>query len=129
MIKRYINLLPLAAIIFAFSANAEVALKDKSEILGKWKLYAEAAKLDGEKKNVDIEWDFADDGVLHTTATDSLGRTQEMKIAIKYSVEDGVIKKEVSPGRAKFESCKVIEMDASKMTIKCTFQYFFLTKK
>jgi hypothetical protein len=129
MIKKSINLLPLAAVFFAFSANAEIVLKDKSEILGRWKLYAEAAKLDGEKKKVDIEWNFADDGILHTIATDSLGRTNEMKIAINYSVEDGMIKKEVAPGRGKYESCKVVEKDDSKMTIKCTFQYFFLTKK
>lgn len=112
-----------------FSANADVALKDQSEILGKWKLYAEASKLDGEKKLVDIEWDFTPDGILHTTATDSLGRTEEMKIAIKYAVEDGAINKELSPGRGKFESCKVIEKIDANMTIKCTFQYFFLTKK
>jgi hypothetical protein len=129
MVKRYIKIVPLAAIFCALSANAEIMLKDKSEILGKWKLYAEAAKLDGEKKNVDIEWDFANDGILHTTATDSLGRTQEMKIAINYTVEDGTIKKEIAPGRGKYESCKVVEKDDAKMTIKCTFQYFFLTKK
>ncbi|MGZ8095023.1 MAG: hypothetical protein ACXWTH_02855 [Methylosarcina sp.] len=129
MIKRYIKIVPLAAIFCALSANAEIMLKDKSEILGKWNLYAEAAKLDGEKKNVNIEWDFANDGILHTTATDSLGRTQEMKIAVKYSIEDGMIKKEIAPGRGKYESCKVVDKDDGKMTIKCTFQYFFLTKK
>lgn len=129
MIKRYIRILPLAAVFFSVSANAEIMLTDKSEILGKWGLYAEAAKLDGEKKNVNIEWDFADDGVLHTTATDTRGRTNEMKINIRYSIEDGAIKKEMAPGRGKYESCKVVEKDGANMTIKCTFQYFFLTKK
>ena len=56
--KRYVKILPLAALFFAFSTNAEVALKDNSEILGKWKLYAEATKLDGEQKPVTIEWEF-----------------------------------------------------------------------
>lgn len=129
MIERYIKIAPLAAVFCALSANADIMLKDKSDILGKWKLYAESGKLDGEKKFVDIEWDFANDGILHTTATDSLGRTQEMKIAVNYSVEDGMIKKEIAPGRGKYESCKVVEKDDAKMTIKCTFQYFFLTKK
>lgn len=52
MIKRYLMLLPVVAIFFAFSAHADVALKDESDILGKWKVNAEAAKLDGEKKKL-----------------------------------------------------------------------------
>ena len=126
--KRYVKILPLAVFFFAFSANAEVALKDNSEILGKWKLYAEAPKLDGEKKTVTVEWDFQADGVLQTTATDSVGRTKEMKIAIKYAVENGEIKKQTTPGREKYESCKVVEKEGSKMILKCTYLYFFLTK-
>ncbi|MDD5320460.1 MAG: hypothetical protein PHD43_07580 [Methylococcales bacterium] len=126
--KRYVKILPLAALFFAFSANAEVTLKDDSEILGKWNLYAEAAKLDGEKKAVTVEWDFQKDGVLQTTATDSGGRTKEMKIAIKYAVENGAIKKQTTPGREKYESCKVVEKDGSNMILKCTYLYFFLKK-
>lgn len=126
--KTYVKILPLAALFFAFSANAEVALKDNTEILGKWNLYAESAKLDGEQKAVTIEWDFKEDGVLQTTATDSFGRTKEMKIAIKYFVENGEIKKQTTPGREKYESCKVVEKEGSKMILKCTFLYFFLTK-
>ncbi|MGR9037574.1 MAG: hypothetical protein ACU83O_13470 [Gammaproteobacteria bacterium] len=123
------GIIPFAAIFLAFSANAEIKLKDNSEILGKWKLTAEAAKLDGEKKNVDIEWDFTNDGILHTKATDTLGRTKEMNIEVKYYVEDGAIFKEVSPGRGKYESCTVVDKNDANMTIKCTFLYFFLTKK
>jgi hypothetical protein len=126
--KRYVKILPLAVFFFAFSANAEIALKDNSEILGKWNLYAESPKLDGEKKNVTVEWDFKADGVLQTTATDSVGRTKEMKIAIKYAVENGEIKKQTVPGREKYESCKVVEKEGSKMILKCTYLYFFLTK-
>ena len=126
--KKYVKILPLAALFFAFSANAEVALKDNSEILGKWKLYAEAAKLDGEQKPVTIEWEFQPDGVLKQTATDSVGRTKEMKIFIKYLIENGEIKKQAKPGQEKYESCKVVEKDGSKMILKCPFLYYFLTK-
>ncbi|MDO9169647.1 MAG: hypothetical protein Q7U18_11270 [Methylobacter sp.] len=127
--NRYIKILPLVAIFFTLSANAEVVLKDSSEILGEWNLYAEAAKLDGEKKAVKIEWEFKKDGTLQTTSTDSVGRTKEMKIAIKYSVENGEIKKQTTPGREKYESCKVVEKEGSNMILKCTYLYFFLTKK
>jgi len=115
-------------IFFALSANADVVLKDNTEILGKWNLYAEAAKLDGEKKAVKVEWDFNADGSLLTTATDSVGRTKEMKIAIKYYVEKGEIKKQTTPGREKYESCKVVEKSGDNMTLKCTYLFFFLTK-
>ncbi|MFI3186383.1 MAG: hypothetical protein QX198_10425 [Methylococcaceae bacterium] len=128
MMNRCVKILSLTALFFAFSAHAEVALKDNSEILGKWNLYAEAAKLDGEQKAVKIEWEFKSDGALQTTSTDSVGRTKEMKIAIKYFVENGEIKKQTTPGREKYESCKVVEKEGSKMILKCTYLYFFLTK-
>ena len=126
--KKYVKILPLAALFFTLSANADVALQSNAEILGKWKLYAEAIKLDGEKKAVTVEWDFKSDGALLTTATDSVGRTKEMKIAIKYSIEEGGIKKQITPGQEKYELCKVVDKDGSKMTLKCPFLYYFLTK-
>lgn len=126
--KNMVKLLALLGVSLAFSANAEVQLKDNSEILGKWNLYAEAIKLDGEKKAVKTEWEFQSDGTLQTTSTDSVGRTKEMKISIKYSVENGEIKKQATPGREKYDSCKVIEKDAAQMTLKCSGMFFFLKK-
>ncbi|MEQ1546387.1 hypothetical protein [Methyloglobulus sp.] len=128
MINRYLGMLPVAAIFFALSANADVALKDNSEILGKWQVTAESPKLDGEKKKVIVEWDFRNDGVLMSKATDVGGRTLEMNIPVQYRVEDGVIKKQVAPGREKFETCKVVEKNGSEMILKCPFLYYFLTK-
>jgi hypothetical protein len=128
MIKRYPRMLPVVAVFFALSANADVILKDESEILGKWKLTAESAKLDGERKKVIVQWEFKEGGVLETIATDAGGRTNEMHIPIKYSVENGIIKKQVSPGREKFEDCKVVEKQGDEMILKCPFLYFFLTK-
>lgn len=128
MINRLTVILPIAAILFALSAHADVVLKDESEILGKWKVTAEAAKLDGEKKAVIVEWEFQSGGVLQTIATDAGGRTNEMHIPVKYSVENGVIKKQVSPGREKFEDCKVVERKGNDMILKCPFLFYFLTK-
>lgn len=128
MIKKSLALLSVSAIFFALSANADVMLKDESEILGKWKLTAEAAKLDGEKKKVIVDWNFKPGGILETVATDAGGRTNEMHITIKYSVENGIIKKQISPGRERFEDCKVLEKTGTEMVLKCPFLYFFLTK-
>ena len=121
-------MLSAAMIFFAVSVNADVVLKDNTEILGKWNLYAEATKIDGEKKAVKVEWLFEKDGTLQTTSTDSVGRTKEMKIAIKYFVENGDIKKQTTPGREKYESCNVVEKDGANMTLKCMYLFFFLTK-
>ncbi len=126
--KNCVKLLLLAAAFQSFTASADIPLKDNSELVGKWNLYAEAAKVDGEKKAVKVEWIFQKDGTLETISTDSVGRTKEMKIAIKYSVENGELKKQTTPGREKYESCKVIEKEGSNMVLKCTYLYFFLTK-
>ena len=126
--KKYAKIVPLVTIFLSFSANADVDLKSNSDILGKWKLYAEASKIDGEQKPVTIEWDFKSDGILKQTATDSVGRTKEMKIDIKYSVENGDIKKQKTPGQEKYESCNIVEKEGSKMILKCPFLYYFLTK-
>jgi len=128
MIKKNVKLFLLAVVFFAPTVFAEVTLKNESEILGKWKLYAEAAKLDGEKKSLISEWEFRPDGILQTTATDTRGRTKEMIIDLKYSVENGDIKKQTSPGREKYESCNVIEKNSSGMVLKCLYLYYFLTK-
>jgi hypothetical protein len=128
MMNRCVKILPLVAIFFTLSANADVQLKDNSEILGRWNLHDEAVTLTGQKKAVTQEWEFKPDGTLISTASDVAGRISALKIEIKYSVENGEIKKQVAPGREKYESCKVIEKDNSNMILKCAY-FFFLTKK
>ena len=128
-IINYAKCLLLIAVFFACSAHADVVLTDNSELLGKWALTAEAIKLDGEKKTVSSTWEFKNDGTLISIATDSLGRTKEMTVAVKYTVEDGLIKKQVSPGREKYESCSVVQKEGSAMTLRCTNLFLFFTKK
>lgn len=127
--KNCMKFLPLIMLCFVSSVNADVSLKDNSEIVGKWTLTAESLKIDGEKKSVTSSWEFKTDGTLISIATDSLGRTKEMTVAVKYIVEDGLIKKQVSPGREKYESCSVVQKEASDMILRCTNLFLFLTKK
>lgn len=126
--NRCVKILPLVAIFFTLSANADVELKDNSEILGKWNLHDEAVSLTSPKKAVTQEWEFKEDGTLISSASDVAGRISALKIALKYSIENGEIKKQSAPGREKYESCKVIEKQGSEMILKCTY-FFFLTKK
>lgn len=124
-----VKYLPLIAVFFAWSAHADVVLKDNSEILGKWSVNAEALKIDGEKKTIVSAWEFKNDGTLLSVSTDSLGRTKEMSVSVKYTVEEGVIKKQLSPGREKYESCSVVQKEGTSMILKCTNLFLFLTKK
>ncbi len=126
--NRCVKILPLVAIFFTLSANADVQLKDNTEILGKWNLHDEAVSLTSPKKAVTQEWEFKEDGTLISSATDVAGRISALKIALKYSIENGEIKKQSAPGREKYESCKVVEKTGSDMILKCAY-YFFLTKK
>lgn len=122
--------LSLFAALAALSAHAEtIKLEDNSKILGKWLVTAEAPALDKQKKALNVTWDFQSNGTLMTIGEDTLGRTKEMDIPIKYSIENGVIKKQASPGREKYEDCAVVELSGRDMILHCKYLYFFLTRK
>jgi hypothetical protein len=127
--KRYICLFSFVLFLsFVLTANADVELKDNSELLGKWLLHDQAVSLTGPKKAVNTEWEFRNDGTIIITSKDVAGRISEMQITLKYSIENGAIKKQLAPGREKYEMCKVIEKEGSNMTLKATY-FFFFTKK
>ncbi len=109
-------------------AQADVSLADNSKILGKWKVTAESLGLDKQKKALSVSWEFQNNGNLRTVGEDTLGRTSEMDINIKYSVENGVIKKQVSPGREKFEDCSVVELEGNHMILRCKGLYLFMNR-
>jgi hypothetical protein len=127
--KTITTLLSLFVVLAAGVAQADVTLQDNSKILGKWKVTAESMGLDKEKKALNVTWDFQNNGTLMTIGEDTLGRTAQMDIPIKYSVENGVIKKQVTPGREKYEDCSVLEMEGSNMILKCKGLFFFMTRK
>jgi uncharacterized protein (TIGR03066 family) len=127
--KTIITTLSLFAALAAFSANADVKLQDNSKILGKWKVTAESLGLEKEKKALNVSWEFQNNGTLVTTGEDTLGRTSEMVIPIKYSVENGIIRKQSTPGREKYEDCSVIELSDKDMILKCKGIYSYMTRK
>ena len=112
---------------FLSHASAEVKLDSAADVLGVWKVDAEAAKYDGEKKALQVVWEFKEGGILKTVSKDP--RTSSFEVDLSYSIEDGMIKKQSVPGRQKFETCAVLKKTASSMDIKCTYLYFFLTKQ
>jgi len=127
--KKITTLLSLFSAFMVLSAHAEVKLEDNSKLLGKWQVTAEALALDREKKALQVTWEFQKEGTLVTTGEDARSGIGEMTVPIKYSVSEGVIKKQVTPGREKYEDCAVVEMEGNNMILKCKFLYFFMTKK
>lgn len=127
--KKTTILSSLLATCIAFSAYADVKLEDNSKLLGKWKVNAESLGLDKEKKALNVSWEFQSNGTLITTGEDTLGRTSEMVIPIKYSVENGIIRKQATPGREKYDDCTVIELEGNHMILKCRGIFNFMTRK
>lgn len=117
----------MIALLLLSSAQAEVKLESANELLGVWRVNAEAVKYDGEKKAIDVIWEFKEGGVLNTISKDP--RTSTITVPLTYSVEDGMIKKQSVPGRQKFENCTVLKKSGPNMDIKCAYLYFFLTKQ
>ncbi len=128
--KKIITFLALMTVLFSSIANAKkyIELEDNSRILGKWSLYAETAALHKTKKMVQNEWHFRDNGILTSTAFDP--RLDGKKaVNVSYKVEDGVIKKQIQPGRDKVESCKVVKLEGDDMILHCRFLYYLLKRK
>ena len=113
----------------AFTAHAEeiIKLEDNTKILGKWNMYAETPALHKKKKMVENEWKFANDGFLYVVSRDPrLGGKKEIKV--KYTIENGAIKKQFQPGREKYESCKVVKLEDKEMTLHCKYNYYLFNK-
>lgn len=128
---KIIKILLLTTIFIASAVNAKdtiIELEDNSRILGKWKVTAEAAALHKTKTPLNITWEFNKGGLLNTVATDSRNRTGSMNINVKYSIEEGAIKKQSQPGREKYETCKVVSLEGKDMVLHCKYLYYFLTK-
>jgi hypothetical protein len=127
--KKTIKLILLATAFTAFNANAEeiIKLEDNSKILGKWNMILETPALHKKGKKVENSWEFRNNGVLAAISRDPrLDAKKEVKV--KYSIEDGVILKQLQPGREKYEKCKVIKLEGKDMTLHCKFNYYIFKK-
>jgi hypothetical protein len=127
--KKIIKLLSLASVFMAFTAHAEeiIKLEDNSRILGKWKIYAETPALHKVKKEVDNDWHFKKNGTLTAISRDP--RIDAPKeVSVKYSIEDGVIRKQFQPGREKYENCSVVKLEGKDMIIHCSYNYYLMKR-
>lgn len=126
-----LKLLSLAGVLLAsspYAAEEFIALEDNKAILGNWNIHHEAAALHKEKVKINNDWNFGKNGTITAVSRDRR-MSSAQGIKIKYSVVDGVIRKQFVPGREKYEDCKVIALEGREMTLHCKFNYFFMTRK
>lgn len=124
MIKK-ITILTLTSLLFITAANAEETVKDTLGVVGKWKVWAESASKDKEKKMIDNVWEFKADGVLHAVSKDP--RTKTLDLTTKYYIEGDAIMKERAGRPGKFDRCTVEKKD-NEMILGCPGLYFFMKK-
>jgi hypothetical protein len=122
---------PALFMLLTFSAQAEILLT-QPDILGSWSVDKESINRDGRKsKALDTVWTFNNNGTLVAVSHDSQthARVGKFRAKVKYRIESGKLIKQVSPGRSREETCITIEKEGSKMLLKCSNIYFFMTKK
>jgi hypothetical protein len=125
------SLLMGLALLASASASAEVKLTQQ-DILGEWKIDYESINADGtDPKELNSVWTFRNDGTMEGVSLDTNkhARIAEFRALVKYTIEDGKLNKQTSPGRSKFDLCVALEKNGPKMTLECNHIYFFMTKK
>jgi len=113
---------------FSELASAEVALKDKTEILGKWTLESVAPGLEKPKIVENRIWEFRADGVVVTSGYNRHFKRDDTQ-QFKYSIVDGKIRAE-DPGRpGKYLDYGVYEKSSDSMILKGGMEGFYFFKK
>lgn len=118
----------LLSAAFTASAWADVPLKDKSEIVGKWLLDSVSAGINKPKIEEKRNWEFRADG---TAVTSGYNRHLKMDDSreFKYEIVDGKIKAD-DPGRpGKTVEYSVYEKSGDSMILKGGIEGFYFFQK
>ena len=116
---------------FALTAHAEVKLTQQ-DVLGAWNIESESINADNSgAKELNAVWTFRQDGTMegYSSDTNAHARVSEFRATLNYSIVDGKIQKQVSPGRSKMQDCTAVEKNGNKMFLNCNGIYFTMTKK
>ena len=109
-------------------AWADVALKDSSEIIGKWTLESVAPGLEKPKIQENRIWEFRANGVVVTSGYNRHFKMDDTQ-QFNYTVVDGKIKAE-DPGRpGKTLDYAVYEKTGDSMILKGGMEGFYFFKK
>ena len=113
---------------FMTSASADVALKDISEIAGKWELESVAAALNKPRTEEKRTWEFRTDGVIVTSGYNRHFKTND-RHEWKYTLVDGKIVAD-DPGRpGKTIDYTVFKKEGNELILKGGLEGFYFFKK
>lgn len=113
---------------FGASAWADMPLKDKAEIVGKWTLEAVAPGVGKPKIEENRTWEFRADGVVVTSGFNRHLKQDDTR-NFKYEVVDGKIKAE-DPGRpGRTVEYSVYEKTGDTMVLKGGIEGLYFFKK
>ncbi len=112
----------------SFAVQAEIPLKDGSEIAGTWKLVSVAASLTKPKIEENRIWEFRTDGTIITSGYNRHFKTED-RHEWKYKIVDGKISAD-DPGRpGKTIDYAVYELKGDELILKGGIEGFYFFKK
>lgn len=120
-----------ALLSVSLNAVADLPLT-QADLLGTWQIEKEAANAEGNNaRTSNAVWIFKADGTMEGLAEDNdkNARINQMRAVLNYTVDNGKLSKQSGPGRPKMETCVALEKDGSKMVLKCSTVYYFMSKK
>jgi hypothetical protein len=109
-------------------AWAEVALKDNTEILGKWMLESVAPGLEKPKIQENRTWEFRADGVVVTSGYNRHFKRDDSQ-QFTYTVTDGKIRAEDAGRPGKYLEYAIYEKSGDSMILKGGMEGFYFFKK
>jgi hypothetical protein len=112
----------------SFSVQAEIPLKDGSEIAGTWQLVSVAASLTKPRIEENRTWEFRTDGTIITSGYNRHFKTQD-RHEWKYKIVDGKISAD-DPGRpGKTIDYAVYELKSDELILKGGIEGYYFFKK
>ncbi|WP_125468947.1 lipocalin family protein [Methylomagnum ishizawai] len=113
---------------YHMDAQADIPLKNGSEIAGVWKLVSVAAALDKPRTEENRTWEFRADGTIITSGYNRHFKTED-RHEWKYKIVNGKISAD-DPGRpGKTIDYAVYEMKGNEMILKGGIEGFYFFKK
>jgi len=118
----------LASTLLTTAANADIALKDMSEIVGSWKLESVAAALDKPQVPENRTWEFRPDGIIVTSGYNRHFKTDD-RHEWSYKIVNGKIVAD-DPGRpGRTIDYSVYKKEGNELILKGGLEGFYFLKK
>jgi len=119
-----------SGMVFAESSAQDVASEKDviaDQLIGVWRLEANARTKNGDRRPANQTWEFRTDGHLISVAEDHRA-DDKIKIKAKYKIEGDVISLQ-RPGSKRWSKLQVIEIADKTMTLKGGIEGFMFFKR